>query len=295
MNCFAVKRWPEPEAWCKIIRESLNLRYAQFSFDLLDPRALLHVRDKMCREIAEATQKYNIHLTSAFTGLAAYSCNLLLHPDLGMRMDALKWYEEAIKIGALMGADGTGGHLGALSINDFNNDKRKKYLMDFLLDVLQHLSRIAKNAGQKFLLWEPMPLKREPPCTIDEAKKLYDTVNEVAAVPIQFCLDLGHQCTVGVTGKDKDTYEWLRQLASYSPVIHIQQTDGQGDRHWPFTEEYNSKGIIEPEKVIQSINDSGAEQVVLLFEIIHPFEANEEKVLNDLKRSVEDWRKWVEE
>jgi len=138
-------------------------------------------------------------------------------------------------------------------------------------------------------------LKREPPCTIEEAKQLHRMVNEGAAIPIQFCLDLGHQCTVGVNGKDRDTYEWLRQLAPYSPVIHIQQTDGQGDRHWPFTEEYNSKGIIEPEKVIQAINDSGAEEVVLLFEIIHPFEEDEEKVLNDLERSVKYWRKWVKE
>lgn len=293
MNCFAVKRWPEPEVWCKIVAEDFGLQYVQFSFDLLDPRTLPLIRDKICSQIAGATKKYNLHLISVFTGLASYSFNLLLHPDLGMRMDALNWYEQAIKTAAKMGADGTGGHVGALSMQDFKDGSRKKYLMEFLIEALQYLSQIAKEARQKFLLWEPMPLRREPPWTMDEAKKLYRMVNEVAAVPVQFCLDLGHQCTVGTTGKDRDTYEWLRQLAPYSPVIHIQQTDGQGDRHWPFTEEYNCQGIIEPGKVIQTINDSGAEEVILLFEIIHPFETEEKLVLTEIKESVEFWKGYL--
>lgn len=87
MNCFAVKRWPEPEVWCKIIGKDLNLRYAQFSFDLLDPRTIEPAKTIMCKEIIKGCKKYNIHLTSAFTGLASYSFNLLLHPEFGMRMD----------------------------------------------------------------------------------------------------------------------------------------------------------------------------------------------------------------
>ena len=29
-------------------------------------------------------------------------------------------------------------------------------------------------------------------------------------------------------------------------VVHIQQTDGTADWHWPITPEYNAKGVIEP-------------------------------------------------
>ncbi|MBC7189578.1 sugar phosphate isomerase/epimerase [Candidatus Aerophobetes bacterium] len=295
MTCFAVKRWPEPEVWCKIVGEELGLRYAQFSFDLLDPRTIPSVRDKICEDIKNQTEKFNIQLTSAFTGLASYSFSLLLHPDIGMRMDAIRWYEEAIVASSRMGALGCGGHVGALSMKDIADEKKKKYLMEFLVEALQYLSFVAKQNGQKFLLWEPMPLRREPPCTIDEAKALYELVNKNAAVPVQFCLDLGHQCAHGTSGKDRDTYEWLCQFAPYSPVIHIQQTDGKGDRHWPFTKEYNAKGIINPEKVVEAIEKSGAKEVVLLFEIIHPFEENEEKVLTDLRESVEYWRRYVRE
>ena len=38
-TCFAVKRWPEPEEWARIVAEEFGLKSVQFSFDLMDPRA----------------------------------------------------------------------------------------------------------------------------------------------------------------------------------------------------------------------------------------------------------------
>ena len=35
-TCYAVKRWPEPEAWTAVARDS-GLTNVQFSYDLLDP------------------------------------------------------------------------------------------------------------------------------------------------------------------------------------------------------------------------------------------------------------------
>ena len=36
-TCFAVKRWPEPEQWIRIVTQELGLEYCQFSLDLVDP------------------------------------------------------------------------------------------------------------------------------------------------------------------------------------------------------------------------------------------------------------------
>ena len=36
-TCFAVKRWPEPEQWVRIVKHELGLDCCQFSFDLVDP------------------------------------------------------------------------------------------------------------------------------------------------------------------------------------------------------------------------------------------------------------------
>jgi len=71
-------------------------------------------------------------------------------------------------------------------------------------------------------------------------------------------IDTDHQCAVGAENQDNDVYAWLRELAADSPVVHVQQTDGKGDRHWPFTKKYNKIGRKEPRRVIDAIEDSSA-------------------------------------
>jgi sugar phosphate isomerase/epimerase len=292
-NCFAVKRWPEPAAWARLVRETLGLGLVQFSWDLLDPRTEKSARGESVREILEAVEKFDLELSSTFTGLGAYSSNLLLHPNEAMREDAQTWYERAIELSAMLGATATGGHFGAFSCEDYADSERKSYLEDRLIESVTHLSTLAKGQGLEQLLWEPMPLLREAPATIEEAERLYEKVNRRAAVPIRFCLDLGHQCTAGAGPSDRDPYEWLRRLGPLCPYIHLQQTDGNGDHHWPFTEGYNAGGIIHPEEVIESLEKSGAREVRLIFEIVHPFEAVEDGVLDDLESSVNYWSQFV--
>jgi hypothetical protein len=56
--------------------------------------------------------------------------------------------------------------------------------------------------------------------------------------------------------EDSDVYNWLERLACYSPIIHMQQTDGKSSLHSPFTEECNQDGIISAEKVLRAIKAS---------------------------------------
>ncbi len=292
-TCFAVKRWPEASEWTEIVGCKLDLDLAQFSFDLVDPRVRPSVRARKSLEAKQAAADHGVKIHSTFTGLGAYSFNLLMHPDVGMRSDALDWYEQAVHMTAEMGADGTGGHVASMSYNDYGNKARRAHLLDCLTESLQHLSRIAHDLGQKFVLWEPMPVPREPPCNIADAKSLYRKVNKGAAVPIYFCMDTGHQCAYSECDKDLDTFQWIKDIGPMSPVMHVQQTDGKMDRHWPFTPEFNSKGLIKAEKLIEAIEASGASEVVLMLEIIHAFEEKEDRVLEDLEKSVAYWKEYV--
>ncbi len=115
-----------------------------------------------------------------------------------MRRDALYWYEEAIKMTAKLGAKGTGGHVGGLSMDDLRHSERKEYLAQYLVDSLQY----------------------------------------------------------------------LRQIGS-------------------------KEGIIVPSKILEAIERSRTEQVTLILEVVHPFEAEETKIKNDLKESVDYWRKFL--
>ena len=169
-NCFAAKRWPEPETWCRIIKEDFGLKIVQFSFDLLAPKTKLEVQQGLAEQVAQALKNNKLALTSTFTGGSIYSLSMLLHPNLGMRLDALEWFEKAIALSGKLGAETTGGHLGAYSCDDYHRSDRKQYLFDFFTEALVHLSVLGKKAGFKFLLWEPMPVLREGPATIKEAK-----------------------------------------------------------------------------------------------------------------------------
>ena len=289
-NCFAIKRWPEPEEWCRIVREIFGIKYVQFSFDMLDPTINSIARYKLCKKIRDSAEKYDLTIHSTFTGLGFYSFNQLLHPDPGVRRDAVHWCEEAIYTTSAIGAKGTGGPLGSFSVKDFRNKERRETLTNVLVEYLQYFAELADNEGQEFFLWEPTPIAREICHTIEEARQFYSRVNKGSSIPILYCLDTGHQCATDTEGIDKDTYAWLREFSAFSPVIHIQQTSGKLDNHWPFTREFNKKGIIEPKKVIESIKKSGAKEVILLLEINHPFEADDNKVLKDWVESVKYWK-----
>jgi len=293
-NCWAVKRYAMPREWIEITATKLDVKVVQFSFDLLDPRTKQEARDAMIWETLNAAREYGITIHSAFTGLAAYSFNLLMHPDPGMREDALDWYEAAIEAASKLNVVAVGGHVAAMTWGDYEDPKRRELMISVLLDELRYLSKLAKASGLRMLLWEPMPVAREPPSTISEAKELLRLVNEGAHAPVKLCIDVGHACSPWATRKeDLDPYAWLRELGSESPCVHIQQTDGKADRHWPFTEEYNKVGIIKPDKVLEALEESGSKENYLFLEIIHPFEYREDKVLEELKVSVDYWKEYV--
>ena len=280
---WAVKRWPMPDEWAEISAK-LDVRYIQFSFDLLDPRAPSYVVDHMVGLLTDAVKRYGISIHSTFTGLAAYSFNLLTHPDPLMRLDAIDWYLHAIDFTSKIGVKATGGHIAAKSVRDYSDPQRRSYLDAVLTDSIKVLRRYAQSKGLEMILWEPMPVPREPPWTMDETRDMLLKANEGLGALVKLNMDVGHQCTL--KGIEADPYEWLRRFASESPSIHIQQTDGKGDRHWPFTEEYNKIGIIKPEKLIEAIEASGAKEVYLLLEYIPPFEAPDDEVLKNLEISI---------
>jgi len=96
---------------------------------------------------------------------------------------------------------------------------------------------------QEYVIFEPSNLEREGLIRLDRAEKLFEEFNKNTPIPVYFMLNVGHQCSPDVSGQDSDPYAWLEKFGKYSPIIHIQQTDGKADRHWPFTQEYNKQGV----------------------------------------------------
>jgi sugar phosphate isomerase/epimerase len=227
-------------------------------------------------------------VSSTFTGLAAYSLPLLLHPDRDARRRAAAWYERAIAFTALAGARRTGGHVGSLSHADHADPARRAQLWLELEQTLGELARTARAAGLDGLLVENMACAREPATMADVSGLL--APGTPAAAAIELCLDVGHQCVPGTGGEERDPYAWLRRLGARAPIVHLQQTDADGDHHWPFTPAHNAAGRIDAPRVLEAIAASRAERTELILEVIPPFEQDDDEVLEDLRTTVAHWR-----
>jgi sugar phosphate isomerase/epimerase len=266
----------------------LGLDLVQHSLDLVDLGLPLGERLAQAQRVRLVCETTGLTLHSTFTGLAAYSSNLLLDPDPKKRTAAEAWYGRAIAFSAAAGARATGGHVGAYSVSDWNDGARRRSLEDSLRAALGRLARLARRAGLETFYVENLAAAREP-STMQQVEALLRP-GDHDHVPIRLCLDVGHMCTPGTSGMDRNPYSWLRRLGMQAPAVHLQQSDRLGDHHWPFTAAMNRRGRIKAQDVIEALEASGSPAVDLILEVIPPFEADDEGVLKDLEESVDYWK-----
>lgn len=287
-TCFALKRWPRPADWASVVRNDLGLDLVELSLDLVEGIDTFGgSRDAVERQRA-ALDANGLQAHATFTGLAAYSLDLLMHPDQARREAALQWYRTIIDLTAALGARATGGHLGAMSVPDSSDPERRAERWDGMQRDLEAIAAHASAAGLEYLLVENMVSVREP-STMARIEDLL-TDGDAEHAPWRLCLDVGHHCVPGTEGAERDPYAWLQRFGSRLVEVQLQQTDGMADHHWAFTEEHNAGGLIEPAKVLDTLEAAGAGTVDLIFEIIPGFEEADDAVLADLVHSVDLWR-----
>ena len=197
-TCFAVKRWPRPDDWAPLVRDRLGLRLVQHSLDLVDPSAPPQRLESAAGELRAAVAGHGLELHSTFTGLVAYSANLLLAPDAVDREAALAWYRQVIGLTAAVGGRATGGHVGCFSVPDWRDPQRRNELWEGLRRALAELATDARGAGLEYLVVENLAVAREP-STMAMIGELLDD-GDASRVPIRLCLDVGHMVVPGTDG-----------------------------------------------------------------------------------------------
>jgi sugar phosphate isomerase/epimerase len=106
--------------------------------------------------------------------------------------------------------------------------------------------------------------------------------------------------------RDADLFEWLGTLGAYSPIVHLQQTDGTYSSHKPFTAEYNAKGIVKPKDVFAAIAKSYEQpapeglpprvtDIYLAFELFFGITSSADEIMSDMRESVAYWREYIPE
>ncbi len=105
---------------------------------------------------------------------------------------------------------------------------------------------------------------------------------------------------------DGDLYHWLEQLGGWSPIVHLQQTDGRSSSHLPFTRENNERGIVRPDAFLKALARScerpadprlppRVEDIYLSFEIFSGTMEYSREIVPRLQESVACWRRYVPE
>ncbi len=94
-TCFALKRWPRPSDWASVVHNDLGLDFVELSLDLIEGTDTFAGRRDAIERTRAALDANGLRARATFTGLAAYSLDLLMHPDPARRESALAWYRES--------------------------------------------------------------------------------------------------------------------------------------------------------------------------------------------------------
>lgn len=103
---------------------------------------------------------------------------------------------------------------------------------------------------------------------------------------------------------DSDLFEWFSSLGCYSPIVHLQQTDGTYSAHKPFTKANNQTGIVKPKDVFRAIAKSyettpiaglppRVRDIYLTFEIFFSVAQPVDVIIREMRESVEYWREYI--
>jgi hypothetical protein len=103
---------------------------------------------------------------------------------------------------------------------------------------------------------------------------------------------------------DEDNYRWLEEFAAYSPIIHLQQTDGTESAHKNFTPKTNRRGVIRAEKVLAAIEKCYSrampkgfppkvDTIYLTLEPFLPTACHPRLMLDEIAQSVAYWRRYI--
>lgn len=261
----------------------------------------------------EAAAKYGVTICDLYTGVATHRFHGLSHSDPRPRQRMKEWIHQAAELALAMGTDALGGHWDAFSCEVLADPKRTQEATLRLYATFRELAAELKPTGLRLLMQEQMYIPSEKPWTLQECQDFLVAVNSdhPDGIPVLSTLDVGHQAGMhyGLNGEDLDYVAWLRRFASVSEVIHLQQTTPDASHHWAFTEEYNRRGHVDMEKVLEAIRYSHehhheqpfasvlppVERNWLVGEIIPGSTKEESKLLAELTESARFLRQFVPE
>ena len=179
---------------------------------------------------------------------------------------------------------------------------QRRFRMPTIEKVLEAVRRVRELGRTKDIWLGPNPMYKKVYAQANQPAKTDDAFAQAAVKELQdnysymFSLDV----------QDSDPYAWVRELGAYSPIMHMQQTDGLKASHAPFTKETNQSGIITPDKLLRAMKESfdaheqsgmppKTDHVTLAFEIFISNVTYPHDALEDLAETMAYWKKYIPE
>jgi D-erythrulose 1-phosphate 3-epimerase len=370
-NCFAIKRWIEPDDWMAMIK-GLGVSCVEASTDnemdpLFEPREYM---DDWVARVLDLEKEHGMKVVNFYTGYQTYRTAGFAHPDARIRRKLLEdWHKVLVDIAASIGA-GMGFSFFAVPDKDLQDPARYLKTKETILSIMAELVTYAWERGPVPISVEQMYAPHQPPWTIRGSKEYLAELFSLTGKPSYITIDLGHQigqrrflrpssARIGellrmsrkgervenvwlgpqsahrlfldaaktspakdegaiariereldgypylfAADEDGDTYRWLEELGCYSPIVHMQQTNGLASSHAAFTPGNNEKGIIRGDRLLRAIaasyerSESGGMppkcgEIWLTFEIFAGNADMNHDILERLRETVEYWRRFI--
>lgn len=312
-GAFLTRRWEEPESWMRLTRE-LGYPYHEFCADVLDPffSGDAGYQREIARETKAAAARHGVAIWDVYTGVATHRFHGLSHSHASPRRRMREWIVACMDLALEMGSDAIGGHWDAFSVEVLGDPARHEAAWQRIVTEFRMLAEIGRDRGLRAIYNEQMYIPSEIPWTLEQSERFLTEVNAGAlGCPVLLTIDVGHQAGMhyGLGGVDLDYREWLRRFGAQTEIVHLQQTTPDGSHHWPFTPEYEARGHVKINAVIDALREAHAryretplaallppvERTILIAEIIPGSTKTEEKLLEELRESARFLRQYLPE
>ena len=354
-NCVFYKRWTEPDEWAERIR-NLGIRFIEASADTeLDPLYMgqAYFYDWV-EKVKNAEEKYDVKVSSLFSGHGTYTTLGLTHPDVRVRRNMVEnWFFPMIRAAGELKCN-MGFFAHAIKHELLQSCDTYRQYVEILSDELSELNQYAAMTDCGTLGIEQMYTPHQYPWRQKDIRELLQIVTQKSGRNFYFTEDVGHHqskflrpaveqlhsCSrlgdlwlgtdrayelADTFGKaalreieeemehnpqlfaeeqDGDCYTTIRQLGCYSPIIHLQQTNGMQSTHLPFTSKENEKGIIDAGKLLRALKESyelpqepgypeKSPEIYLTLELFSGTTSIMHDVLDNYAESISYWRKFI--
>lgn len=285
-----VNRFAEPDDLIDTVAHQLKIRDLQLTHEFINPSWPASTIRRLTRQMQSALTRTGVRVTSGMTGPYG-RLNHFGHPDPEVRDYYVDWFKTFCDITADLGGVSVGTQFAIFTYKDFDDPERRDELINVAIDCWADVAEHAYSAGLKYVFWEPMSIGREFGETIQSSLALQKRLTAAKmAIPMWMMADIDHGDVTSTDLNDFDPYAWARAVPEVSPIIHIKQSLMDKGGHRPFTAEFNAKGRIQPEPLLEALKEGNAKDNEICLELsFKEREPNDREVINQIAESIEFW------